>query len=611
MSHVVQELQRPALVIAPNKTLAAQLFQEFKSTFPENAVEYFVSYYDYYQPEAYVPTRDIYIEKDAKINDTIDRMRHSATRALLTRQDVIIVASVSCIYGIGSAEAYYGQRVVLEVGARSERDEVIRELVEVQYDRNDFDLYRGTFRVRGDVLEIVPAAQEGVALRVEWFGDEIDRILEFDPLTGEIFEPLDKVSIFPATHYVSDLDLRSRALQSIRLEIESRLREFKDQGKLLEAQRLEQRTMYDLELLEQTGHCKGIENYSRHFTGRDEGSAPPTLLDYFPDNALVFVDESHVTIPQIGAMWKGDRARKQNLVDYGFRLPSALDNRPLRFQEFDARLGQVVYVSATPGDYELERAQDHVVQLIVRPTGLVDPRIEIRPVSNQVDDLLGEIRTRVQRGGRILVTTLTKRLAEHLTEYYQELGVRVRYMHSDIDALERMEIVRDLRLGVFDVLVGINLLREGLDIPEVSLVAILDADKEGFLRSTRSLIQTTGRAARNVEGLVIMYADTITRSMRNAMEETDRRREKQEAYNELHGIEPKTIQKEIMDMGIAESVGEEEPLGTDLAEVTRRTEALRKQMWQAAQDLDFEKAASLRDTIQKLEQRALQLQSDI
>ena len=612
MAQVIAETQRPALVMAPNKTLAAQLYQELRAFFPENAVEYFVSYYDYYQPEAYVASTDTFIEKDALINDTIDRLRHAATRSLLSRRDVIIVASVSCIYGIGSAEAYYGLLVSLERGQKAKRDDVIRKLVEIQYERNQMDLHRGTFRVRGDVLEIVPASEEDDALRIEWFGPEVERIVSFDSLTGEIKEEHDKIAIYPASHYVTLVEDRNRAIGSIRDELGLRLTEFRKTGALLEAQRLEQRTCFDLEMLEQTGHCKGIENYSRHLTGRGPGAPPPTLLDYFPDDFVLFVDESHVTIPQIGGMWRGDRSRKTNLVEHGFRLPSAIDNRPLTFEEFNERVSQLVYISATPGDYELERGGENVVEQIVRPTGLVDPQIDIRPVSNQVDDLLAEIRRRVDKGERVLVTTLTKRLAEHLTEYYEELGVRVRYMHSDISALERIQIIRDLRLGLFDVLVGINLLREGLDIPEVSLVAILDADKEGFLRSPRSLIQTIGRAARNVSGRVIMYADKITNAMKTAIQETDRRRSVQTAHNELHGITPKTISKAIAEMGVLERISNQgaperdsKPSPDGAEEMEARVSELKKEMWAAAKELDFEKAAQLRDELGHLEEALL------
>ncbi|NLC38889.1 MAG: excinuclease ABC subunit UvrB, partial [Clostridia bacterium] len=541
MANVIAAVQRPTLVMAQNKTLAAQLCSEFKEFFPDNAVEYFVSYYDYYQPEAYIPQTDTYIEKDSSINDEIDKLRHSATAALFERRDVIIVASVSCIYGLGSPEDYRDLMLSLREGQSYDRDAILRKLVEIQYDRNDYDFHRGTFRVRGDVIEIFPASQHEKAIRVEMFGDEIDRLVEIDTLTGEVLGYRKHVSIFPASHYVTEGEKMAKALVSIEKELEERLAELRKMGKLLEAQRLEQRTRYDMEMMREIGFCQGIENYSRHLTGRLPGEPPYTLLDYFPDDFLLIIDESHVTVPQIGGMYEGDRSRKTTLVEHGFRLPSALDNRPLKFSEFEAKLNQVIYVSATPGPYELEHSTQ-VVEQIIRPTGLLDPRVEVRPVARQIDDLLAEIRQRVAKNQRVLVTTLTKRMAEDLTDYFREMGVRVRYLHSEIKTLERMEIIRDLRLGKFDVLVGINLLLEGLDFPEVSLVAILDADKEGFLRSERSLIQTIGRAARHVEGTVIMYADTVTSSMEKAIQETNRRRSIQEEFNRKHGITPETVQ---------------------------------------------------------------------
>jgi len=612
VANVIARVNRPTLMIAPNKTLAAQLYGEMKDLFPSNAVEYFVSYYDYYQPEAYIPSSDTYIEKDAIVNDRIDRMRHSATRALLSRRDVIIVASVSCIYGIGSSEFYQEMLIQLNKGEEYRRDELLRRLVDIQYDRNDVDFHRGTFRVRGDVVEIFPAHSEDVAVRVEFWGDEIDRICEVDPMRGEVLHELDAYGIYPGSHYVTPVDARQKAIESIRAELAEWLPHLEQQGKLLERQRLEQRTMYDLEMLEQMGFCNGIENYSRHFSGREPGEPPPTLIDYFPDDYLLVLDESHVTVPQIGAMYRGDRSRKENLVEHGFRLPSALDNRPLKFEEWEERVRQVIHVSATPGDYELQKSGGVVVEQVIRPTGLTDPVIEVRPVAKQVDDLLAEIRTRVERDERVLVTTLTKRMAEDLTEYYGELGVRVRYLHSDIDTLERMEILRDLRRGEFDVLVGINLLREGLDLPEVSLVAILDADKEGFLRSPRSLIQTIGRAARNAEGRVLMYADKVTAAMERAIGETDRRRGLQEAYNRAHGITPQTVKKAVFDMD--PSLGASDYVAVpilrrgegdlDPNKLPERIEELRSAMLLAAESLEFEKAARIRDQIAELERHA-------
>jgi excinuclease ABC subunit B len=616
MAHVIAQVERPTLVISHNKTLAAQLYTEFKSLFPENAVEYFVSYYDYYQPEAYIPATDTYIEKDASINDEIDKMRHSATRALFEREDVIIVASVSCIYGLGSPEAYQGCLIYLQEGDRVDRNQLLRKLVEIQYQRNDIDFHRGTFRVRGDVVEVFPAHEERHAIRIEFEGDRVERITEVDPLRGKVIQRLNKVPIYPGSHYVTPPDQLPRAIKAIREELEERLEELISQGKLLEAQRLKTRTLYDLELLEQTGYCPGIENYSRHLTGRLPGEPPPTLMDYLPKNALVFIDESHVSIPQLQGMYRGDRSRKETLVEYGFRLPSALDNRPLTFEEFERCVNQVIYVSATPGDYELEKAGPHVVEQIIRPTGLMDPEIIVRPAENQVDDLLGEIRKAVARGERVLVTTLTKRMAEDLTEHCTEVGVKARYLHSDITTLERVEIVRDLRRGVFDVLIGVNLLREGLDLPEVALVAILDADKEGFLRSERALIQTCGRAARNVRGRVIMYADRITPSMARAIHETKRRRRIQAEYNKRHGITPKSIEKAIPDLlrtvyeadyPAIPQVAEREPWMEDPRVLERRIKKLKKEMRAAAERLEFERAAELRDMILELEKRALEI----
>ena len=614
MAKVIEAVNRPTLVMVHNKTLAAQLYQEFRRFFPENAVEYFVSYYDYYQPEAYVPSTDSYIEKEAIINDEIDRMRLSATRSLFERRDVIIVSSVSCIYGLGSPEAYYGMLLPLQLGQRIPRDQILRKLVEIQYERNDTEFARGTFRVRGDVVEVYPSYEEQ-ALRIELFGDDVDALTTFDPLTGKSGRKHDKIAIYPKTHFVAPRDQTRSAVESIKAELIERRTELESLGKVLEAQRLHQRTMFDLEMMKEIGYCHGIENYSRHLSGRAPGEPPPTLLDYLPDDALLVVDESHQTVPQIRGMYAGDRSRKMTLVEFGFRLPSALDNRPLTFVEWEARATQTIYVSATPGPYELSKAGGVVVEQIIRPTGLMDPPIEVRPVKGQIDDLLGEIRTRAAEGTRTLVTTLTKRMAEDLTTYYQELGVRVRYLHSEVETLERIQILRDLRLGEFDVLVGINLLREGLDLPEVSLVAILDADKEGFLRSAGSLIQTSGRAARNLNGRVIMYADTVTESMRVALEETSRRRVMQEAYNTEHGITPATIVKAIDDISLSvynldygtPVVMEDREAYLSPDELDSRVEQLQGQMRQAAANLDFERAATLRDKIKTLKSRELGL----
>lgn len=610
IANVVARVQRPTLVISHNKILAAQLASEFKSFFPENAVEYFVSYYDYYQPEAYIPQTDTYIEKDASINDEIDRLRHSATCALFERRDVLVVASVSCIYGLGSPEDYRDLVLSLRKGMVKERDEILRRLVDIQYVRNDVDFQRGTFRVRGDIVEIYPAGSNEKAIRVELFGDEIEKIIEFNVVTGEPLAEMNHVMIYPARHYVTTREKMASAIKSIEEELRERLAYLRSQGKILEAYRLEQRTKYDLEMLQEVGYCPGIENYSRHFTGRAPGEPPYTLLDFFPDDFLCVIDESHVTIPQLRAMQAGDRSRKESLVNYGFRLPSAFDNRPLTFEEFEKKVGQVIYVSATPGPYELEHSSA-VVEQVVRPTGLVDPEVEVRPVKGQIDDLLREIRKVVERNERVLVTTLTKRMAEDLTDYLRDAGVKVRYMHSEVDTLERMEIVRDLRLGVFDVLVGINLLREGLDLPEVSLVCILDADKEGYLRSDTALIQTMGRAARNVRGKVIMYADQITGSMERAIKETERRRLKQIAFNKEHGITPTTVQKEIREVIQAQKPIKAEPSRwkeQDLSKIPRKDipsfiEKLKKEMKEASVNLEFERAAILRDMIFELENR--------
>ncbi len=615
MAHVIATVNRPTLVMAHNKTLAAQLYQEFRRFFPDNAVEYFVSYYDYYQPEAYVPASDTYIEKEATINDEIDRMRLSATRSLFERRDVIIVASVSCIYGLGSPEAYYGMLLPLETGQRIGRDQILRKLVEIQYERNDHEFGRGTFRVRGDIIEVHPSYEE-YALRIGLFGDEIDELATIDPLTGRTVRKHDKIAVYPKSHFVTSRDRTRQAAESIKAELEERRAQLEREGKLPEAQRLHQRTMFDLEMIREIGYCHGIENYSRHLTGRMAGQPPPTLLDYLPEDALLFVDESHQTVPQIRGMYHGDRSRKDVLVSYGFRLPSALDNRPLNFEEWETRVRQAIFVSATPGPYELRRSGGVVAEQVIRPTGLMDPPIEVRPVNGQVDDLLQEIRARAARKERVLVTTLTKRMAEDLTTYYQELGVKVRYLHSDIDTLERVEILRDLRRGVFDVLVGINLLREGLDLPEVSLVAILDADKEGFLRSAGSLIQTSGRAARNVNGRVIMYGNTMTDSMKAAIAETERRRVRQAAYNEEHGITPESVVRRIdevltsvyeRDYVATPEVREEREVFRSQAELDARIVTLEAEMKAAAADLDFERAAALRDSVKALRARELGL----
>jgi len=618
MANVVSRLQRPTLVLAPNKTLAAQLYGEFKELFPGNAVEYFVSYYDYYQPEAYVPTTDTFIEKDSSINEEIDKLRHSATRSLLTRRDVLIVASVSCIYGLGSPEAYHGLLIRLEQGMELERNQLLRRLVDIQYSRNDIDFHRGSFRVRGDTVEVFPAYEEDRALRIEFFGDEVETISEIDPLRGKVIDRLPSTAIFPASHYVATKPTLDRAIRDIQDELRERIQFLRAGNKLVEAQRIEQRTLFDIEMMEEMGFCQGIENYSRHLDGRAPDSPPATLFDYFPEDALVFIDESHVTVPQLGGMYRGDRSRKETLVEYGFRLPSALDNRPLTFDEFSDKNLQTVYVSATPGDFELSTAAGVIVEQIVRPTGLVDPPLDIRPAGNQVDDLIDEIRKVAGKQGRILVTTLTKRMAEDLTGYLDEIGIRVRYLHSDIDTVERIRIIRALRQGEFDVLVGINLLREGLDIPEVALVAILDADKEGFLRSTRSLIQTCGRAARNLEGRVIMYADRVTGSMQNCIDETERRRAAQLSYNQLHGITPESVRKSLRsildDLGQGRS-SQESLVAEALAsydsceELSAEIERLRTGMLKAAADLEFEKAAELRDRILLLEKQELALRS--
>ena len=606
MANVIQQLQKPTLVIAHNKTLAAQLYGEFKEMFPENAVEYFVSYYDYYQPEAYVPSSDTYIAKDSSVNEEIDKLRLSATAALIERRDVIVIASVSCIYGLGEPENFEQMMVSLRPSMEKDRDEVLRQLIDIQYDRNDMDFKRGTFRVRGDTVEIVPADRGDTAIRVEFFGDEIDRISEIDMLTGEVKNTLNHIAIFPASHYVVPKERMEKAIRNIEIELEEQVKYFKSEGKLLEAQRIAERTNFDIEMMRETGFCSGIENYSRHLAGLAPGQPPNTLMDYFPDDFIIMIDESHKTVPQIGGMYHGDQSRKRTLVEYGFRLPSALDNRPLSFDEFESKIDQVMFVSATPGKYEEEHELLRAEQ-VIRPTGLLDPEVEVRPVEGQIDDLIGEVNKEIANKHKILITTLTKRMAEDLTDYMRELGIRVRYLHSDIDTLERTEIVRDMRLDVFDVLVGINLLREGLDIPEITLVAILDADKEGFLRSETSLIQTIGRAARNAEGHVIMYADTITDSMRAALDETQRRREVQMAYNEEHGITPKTIQKAVRDLiAVSKKVAasevqmEKDPESMSEKELEKLIKELEKQMKKAAADLNFEAAAELRDKLIEL-----------
>jgi excinuclease ABC subunit B len=614
MANVIARVNRPTLVLAPNKTLAAQLFGEFKELFPENAVEYFVSYYDYYQPEAYIPASDTYIEKDSHINEAIDKMRHSATRSLLDRRDVLIVASVSCIYGLGSPEAYHDMMLYLERGVDRPMDAVIKKLVEMQYERNDYDFHRGTFRVRGDVLEIFPAYEDDIAIRVEFFGDTVDGIRQMDPLRGVTLAEIERIDIYPGSHYVTTAETTKRAIKSIKKELAVRLDQFYKEQKLLEAQRLGERTNFDMEMLNEMGFCHGIENYSRHLTGREPGQPPPTLLDYFPKDFLMFIDESHIAVPQLRAMYHADRSRKQTLVEFGFRLPSALDNRPLSFEEFENIANQVIYVSATPADYEMEKSQGVVAEQIIRPTGLMDPEMIFRPAQGQVDDLYGEIRERVRRGERVLVTTLTKRMAEDLTDYFADMGIKVQYLHSDVKTIERVDIIRDLRLGKFDVLVGINLLREGLDLPEVSLVAILDADKEGFLRSTRSLIQTCGRAARNVGGQVILYGDKTTPSMEAAKEETDRRRAIQAEFNREHGITPETITKQITnilgsvyeaDYYTVPTVREDQAEYIPPDEIPRIVKALKKEMKEASEQLDFERAAEIRDKIKSISEEEL------
>jgi len=614
MANVIATVNKPTLVIAPNKTLAAQLYNEFKTLFPDNAVEYFVSYYDYYQPEAYIPASDTYIQKDSSINELIDKMRHSATRSVLSRKDVIVVASISCIYGLGAPEDYNSMKVIIEREMELVRDRLLYDLVSMQYSRNDMDFHRGVFRVRGDRVEIFPAYEEGTAIRVDFFGDIVEDICEIDPLKGSVIRSLKRATIYPASHYVTQKDSLKKAVKTIKEELKTRKDFFVDNGKLIEAQRIDERTSFDLEMIQEIGYCNGIENYSRHFTRRKTGDPPPTLLDYFPSDYLVFIDESHISMSQFHAMYKGDRSRKENLVEYGFRLPSALDNRPLKFEESAERIKQVVYVSATPADYEMEQSKNAIVEQIVRPTGLIDPRIEVRNATNQVDDLFDEIKLQVKKNRRVLVTTLTKRMAEDLTEYYADLGIEVRYLHSDITTMERMEIIRDLRLGKFDVLIGINLLREGLDIPEVSLVAIMDADKEGFLRSPRSLIQTCGRAARNINGKVIMYADEITRSMKKSIDETRRRRKIQQHYNTEHQISPESIKKEIIPSFMfqnnennskADKIEEHVNPFDSLDQFETQIELLEKEMALAAKDLAFEKAAQIRDRIIELKKKIL------
>ena len=621
MANVIKNIAEPTLVLAPNKTLAAQLYGEFKELFPENAVEYFVSYYDYYQPEAYVPSKDLFIEKDSAINEQIDRMRHSATRSLFERKDIIIVSSVSCIYGLGNPDEYKGMMVEVKTNTEVVRDQFLRELVKIQYGRNDIDFHRGTFRVRGDVVDLFPTYEEDKAIRLEFFGDFVDKISWIDPIRGTVIKEIEEIIIYPASHYVTSEERIRSAIESVRDELRDRIKYYKEEIMHLEAQRIEQRTLYDLEIMSEMGFCPGIENYSRHLTGRQEGEAPPTLLEYFPKDFITVIDESHVTVPQVGGMYKGDRARKMNLVEHAFRLPSALDNRPLNFQEFERITDKTIYVSATPGDYEVKKSEGIIIEQIIRPTGLLDPIVEVRPAKHQVDDILSEVRKRVEKKERVLITTLTKKSSEDLTEYYEGLGVKVKYLHSEIKTVERSDIIRDLRLGVFDVLIGINLLREGLDIPEVSLVAIADADKEGFLRSTRSLIQTIGRAARNSEGRVILYADKITKSMKAAMEETSRRRQLQDEHNKKHGITPKTIKKEIS-KSLIESFGYEVVEGAkgqqlkkletvvqkyqkNPSGLTKEIVALKKDMKKAAEALDFEEAAKIRDEVKRLE--ALQL----